>query len=74
MVPATPTPTHAPTPTARPRPCAGDVDGSGRVDVADLQLLAAAFRRPTYDLVGGDGVVTLLDVMLAAVQYDQVCP
>lgn len=39
-----------------------------------VNLLAAAFRQPTYDLVGGDGVVTLLDVMLAAVQYDQVCP
>lgn len=70
--PATPTDTPAPTATAHP--CAGDVDGSGRVDVADLQLLAAAFRRPTYDLVGGDGVVTLLDIMVAAAQYDQSCP
>jgi len=49
-------------------PCPGDVDGSGLVDATDIQLLADAFRQPTYDLTG-DGVVTLADVMLAASQF-----
>lgn len=38
-----------------------------------VNLPAAAFRRSTYDLVGDDGIVTLLDVMLAVAQFEQYC-
>lgn len=50
----------------------GDVDGSGCVDAADLQLLIAAVGSsdPVLD-IDGDGLVTNADVTLAAQAFGQ---
>jgi glucose/arabinose dehydrogenase len=52
--------------------CPADLNGDRAVDSSDLQLLADNFRSSHYDLTG-DGIVTLADVMLAAVAFGQPC-
>jgi len=59
-------------------PCvlAGDQDGDGDVDLADLQAVAARWRQaagPPYDL-DGDGQVTVADIMRVAAAWGNACP
>ncbi|MFN8499097.1 MAG: PQQ-dependent sugar dehydrogenase [Anaerolineae bacterium] len=75
-----PTRTPTPTPTATP-PCVipGDFDANGRIDAADLSLIAAHWpERPVraedarYDL-NHDGVIDVTDIMLVSARFGQTC-
>ncbi len=59
-------------------PCAGDVDGSGMVNLDDLQLLLFAFGTtvpPGFgpDLAGMDGIVNLADLQILLFNFGGVC-
>ena len=58
----------------------GDFDDSGRVDVADIQQVASRWRmtdddpdwQACYDL-NGDGIITVVDIMLVAANWGETC-
>ncbi len=74
------TPTATPSPTATP-PCIipGDFDANGRIDRADMTILAAHWpQRPVraedarFDL-NHDGVIDVTDLMLVSRRFGQAC-
>lgn len=59
-------------------PCPGDADGSGAIDLDDLQLLLFAFGSSVLpgvgpDVAGMDGVVDLADLQLLLFNFGGVC-
>lgn len=61
-----------------PMPCTGDVDGSGAVDIDDLNMILSAFGTsvgvgaPT-DLANGDGVVDIDDLNVVLANWAASC-
>lgn len=55
-------------------PCAYDVNGSGGVDIVDVQLVASAFGTnvPAYDF-NGSGLVDVLDIQAVANRWQVSC-
>lgn len=54
---------------------ANDFDGSGRIDVDDITIVASHWREPgpsPYD-VDGNGVVNVVDIMLVARTWGAAC-
>ncbi|NOZ05895.1 MAG: DNRLRE domain-containing protein [Chloroflexi bacterium] len=81
LLASTPTPTPSPTITPTPTPsCAlpGDLSGDGRVDIADVNLIAQQWgdsppADPRFDTVP-NGRVDLYDVMWVATRFGTACP
>ncbi|MFI4854718.1 MAG: SUMF1/EgtB/PvdO family nonheme iron enzyme [Phycisphaerales bacterium JB065] len=61
---------------ASPAPnCPADVDGSGTVDLGDLNAVLANFGQTTSEGdTNGDGVVNLADLNAVLAAFGQVCP
>jgi hypothetical protein len=58
----------------------GDFDSNGQVDVLDIQWVASRWRMtdddPDWDArydLNGDGIITVVDIMLVAAHWDERC-
>jgi len=65
--------------TQTPVPCAGDVNGDGKVNVADFNLLATNFgmiagASMSQGDVTADGMVNVADFNVVAANFGKVCP
>ena len=54
-------------------PCVADLNGSGQVDLADLNIVLAAFGSGTSGDVNGDGVTDLTDLNLVLAAFGTAC-
>jgi hypothetical protein len=54
--------------------CAGDIDGSGQINLEDLALVLASFGTDNGGDVNGDGQTTLADLAIVLGNFGDTCP